>query len=114
MRLFRRLLLQRNQFVRHDDLLRHVWDGIRAPSTIRSAVKLLRKQFREAGMTTVASPAMGAAATTFVAIAHGVSSVAPGNRADGAAQEPGRPSVAVRATALGRSGPLLRDWSTVD
>ena len=35
LRLFRRLLLQPNQFIRHDELLRLVWDGIRAPSTIR-------------------------------------------------------------------------------
>ncbi len=29
------------------------------------------------------------------------------DRADGAAQEPGRPSVAVLAAALGRTGPIL-------
>lgn len=55
LRLFRRLLQGRNRFIRHDELLRQVWQGIRAPSTIRSAVKLLRKQLREAGMKDVAN-----------------------------------------------------------
>jgi DNA-binding response OmpR family regulator len=54
LKLFRRLLAQRNQFIRHDDLLRQVWEVIRAPSTIRSAVKILRRQLREAGMKNVA------------------------------------------------------------
>jgi len=54
LRLFRRLLHARNQFVRHDELLDHVWDGIRSASTIRSAVKVLRKQLRKAGMKDVA------------------------------------------------------------
>jgi DNA-binding response OmpR family regulator len=55
LRLFRRLLQGRNRFIRHDELLRQVWQGIRAPSTIRSAVKLLRKQLRDAGMKDVAN-----------------------------------------------------------
>lgn len=54
LRLFRRLLQRRNQFIRHDELLTQVWDGIRSPSTIRSAVKMLRRQLRKAGMKEVA------------------------------------------------------------
>ena len=62
LRLFRSLLVQRNQFVRHDDLLVHVWNGVRAPSTIRSAVKLLRRLLRDAGMKDVADAIDGSSA----------------------------------------------------
>lgn len=54
LRLFRMLLQKRNQFVRYDDLLDHVWDGVRSTATIRSAVKVLRKQLREAKMDEIA------------------------------------------------------------
>jgi len=62
LRLFRRLLRRRNQYVGHAELLEHVWDGIRSPSTIRSAVKLLRRQLQEAGMAEVAGNLVGTVA----------------------------------------------------
>jgi transposase len=66
-----------------------------------------RQRARVAGF---ASTAFGPATTTVVAFARRVSPVAAGHRPERAAQESHRPSVAVRAATLGRSGPLLREW----
>lgn len=59
LRLFRYLLRRRNQYVGHAELLEQVWDGIVSPSTIRSAIKVLRRQLRQAGMDAVADAVVG-------------------------------------------------------
>ncbi|MBX3412379.1 MAG: winged helix-turn-helix domain-containing protein [Pirellulales bacterium] len=62
LRLFRRLLRRRNRYVDHAELLEYVWDGVRSPATIRSAVKLLRRQLQQAGMGRVADAVVGTVA----------------------------------------------------
>lgn len=59
LRLFRRLLRSRNQFLDYAELLEQVWEGIRSPSTVRSAIKILRRQLNEAGMSEVAQVIVG-------------------------------------------------------
>ncbi len=59
LRLFRRLLRSHNQYLDYTELLEQVWEGIRSPSTIRSAVKILRRQLNQAGMSEVAQAIVG-------------------------------------------------------
>lgn len=59
LRLFRRLLRSQNQYLDYTELLEQVWEGIRSPSTVRSAVKVLRRQLNQAGMNEVAQAIVG-------------------------------------------------------
>jgi DNA-binding response OmpR family regulator len=43
-----------NTYVTHEVLLSEVWEGIRCNATVRSAVKVLRKKLRQAGMAALA------------------------------------------------------------
>jgi DNA-binding response OmpR family regulator len=50
------LVQQLNRFVSNDKLLRDVWnDGVKAPDTVRSAVRRLRERFDDAGMHDLAA-----------------------------------------------------------
>jgi DNA-binding response OmpR family regulator len=54
-RLFERLSRRANTYVAHSQLLCDVWDGnVRAPETIRSVVRHLKRRLREAGMSDLA------------------------------------------------------------
>jgi DNA-binding response OmpR family regulator len=56
LRFLERLCLRPNHFVRREHLLQHVWHGDRKePSTVRSAVRRLRRRLKRAGMRGLAS-----------------------------------------------------------